>query len=94
MRDARPGPLLLVGLLLLAGGFGALFATWGAVAGQADLRDQVASLVLGGCGGLGLLGIGSLLIGHEGRTRDAQRLDERLREITAVLERVAEELSR
>jgi hypothetical protein len=94
MRDARPGRLLLVGLLLLGVGFAALFATWGEVAGQDDLRDQVASLLLGGCGGLGLLGVGSLLIGHEGRSRDARRLDDRLREVTAVLERVAEELGR
>lgn len=53
---------LVLGLVLIASGFGAIFAAWLQVSNQSLETGQIPYLVSGGLGGLGLIIIGAVVI--------------------------------
>lgn len=75
----------LLGLLLVVGGFAAIFFGWLEASGTADVRVQMQDLISGGIGGLGMLVVGGVLLQSALADRSAARTEAALARLAAVL---------
>jgi hypothetical protein len=75
-----------LGLLLVVGGFVAVFLGWLEASGTADVRIQMQDLISGGVGGLGLLVIGGVLLQSALADRAARRTESALVRLADALE--------
>src|SRR5205085_2146079 len=76
--------------------FAVLAYGWGRVGGLSALALQLPYAISAGCGGLGLIVAGALLVGLQGKRREAAAREEvvvELRRVVAELERLAGERS-
>jgi hypothetical protein len=72
---------LTVALLLIAGGFLAVFFGWLEASGTADMRIQLQDCISGGVGGLALILIGAVLAHSHVADRAAERTEALLQQL-------------
>jgi hypothetical protein len=78
-----------LGLLLVVGGFVAVFLGWLEASGTADVRIQMQDLISGGVGGLGMLVVGGVLLQSALADRAAQRTETALHRLADALDPAA-----
>ena len=84
------------GLAIVGFGFAVLAYGWGRVGGLSALALQLPYAISAGCGGLGLIVTGALLVGLQAKRREAAAREEvvfELRRVVAELERLTVERS-
>jgi hypothetical protein len=75
------------GLLLVVGGFVAVFLGWLEASGTADVRIQMQDLISGGIGGLGMLVVGGVLLQSSLADRAARRTEAALLQLGEAIVR-------
>lgn len=79
-----------IGLVLIAGGFAAIFFSWSKVAGLTNVAQQVPYLVSSGLLGLALVIVGAVVVDVFVRRWDSGQRKDQLAQMTAVLSEVRE----
>ena len=92
LRPASPVPIV-VGVLLVAGGFGLIAYTWGRVAGLISVPLQLPYFVSGGLTGLGLILVGLTVINVAARRQDAAERAKQMDQLGTIFREISSHLN-